>query len=457
MWGGLVVAIGVCTVVALVVVAVRDLAAPVPSPRPTSRQPISAPRLWAASVPKLRPDLADPSLVGPVDGSFGGPAVLDAGTAWIVLTGGSRESQLTAHALDPNTGAALWERPLPDGVCAAQLLDGALVCAASLTRDPISGQQSRWRLVLLDPATGAERASAVRDGDLQSIAVADGRVLLLGQRPGPRAVIEGLSADLRPAFLLDLGTKAPASLMFSDNHIIARQNQPALGPRLDRPRVRHVGGGLTAFWVGRAAAFVDARKGRLVGVRACSRLVDDGARLWCNEPDHAQSYDYRLWPGVRTPAGIRLAFPSLDGANAGRGPAVFFDEAGRVMKVNPATGEVGGVLFDSSLGQAFGMATWPNVVTTYDLTLVSDDAKGLALVEPTQGRVRWTVPDRQASVAFLVGDRLVVGGRGTLAVLDAGTGRLEAEYAGVSDWAVERVGDALVVGDGQQVVRLAGL
>lgn len=61
------------------------------------------------------------------------------------------------------------------------------------------------------------------------------------------------------------------------------------GLALDRRRFREVGSGLIAVWAGQRTAFIDIAGGKLIMMPHCSRLVDDGSRLWCNETDGASA------------------------------------------------------------------------------------------------------------------------------------------------------------------------
>ena len=88
--------------------------------------------------------------------------------------------------------------------------------------------------------------------------------------------------------------------------------------------------GPLALWAGGRTAFVDAASGRLVMMPHCSRLVDDGKRLWCNEVDGATAYSYAGRRLVRV-HGPRLAFPDDDGTGQDRNRPVFLDDDGAAV------------------------------------------------------------------------------------------------------------------------------
>lgn len=448
-----VVAVFVLVVVVGIVVSVLTMGTRTPSPRPPVTQKETAPVEWATTAGQLRPELSSPTVVGSIDGTIDSPMVVDAGVAWVLLTSNSRDVDIAAHGLDPATGRELWRLPMANGLCAPQLLEGSLVCAASVRRDASTDTVSRWRVQLIDPATGKVRRSAEVDAYATIVAVADGRILLLEQRPpAPHALITALTPELKRAFQLDLGAEKLALDMFSDNRITVRHNSPPDGPALDRPRVRTVADGLTALWVGGATAFVDVGKGRLVGLEHCSRLVDDGARLWCNQPDHSQAFDYLLKPGPRTERGIRLAFPDTDPRDPDVSPAMFMDAGGRLMKVDPETGRTEGVLLGTATGQAFGLTIYPDVQSSGGVLLVSDREVS-ASVDAASGSLLWRRNPLKSGQVLRFGDRLVVGDF-NLEVWDVASGATVAAYRNPGGYELAAFGDQLLSVGGDDIALL---
>ncbi|MFC7406764.1 hypothetical protein [Georgenia alba] len=361
------------------------------APAPTSSDVTAT---WQLAATDLREDLGAPELVGHVDGSFDGPPYLSrAGGTWVVLTGTSDDGEIVAHGVDRANGNEQWERELDGALCAPEAIDAGLFCASVLERDQATGIGTRWRLHLLDPATGEDRATADVDAWASAVHVIDDTLVVLEERePNPHAVVRGFSTELEQVWSRDLSKQEGHDEMFSRNRIIGRDGAGVDrdGVVLDRPRFREVGqdGGTLAIWAGSRTAFLDPANGELVMMPHCSRLVDDGERLWCNEGNGVVAYSYRgeRLHEVRT---IRLLFPDTDGnGDTDVTRPVFADDDGRIFSVDLDTGQVNGPFQDLGTGSAFGMPVAPAAGTSQGHTFVSGE-NGIVLLAPDADEVIW--------------------------------------------------------------------
>lgn len=349
---------------------------------------------WVVQDADLRPELDEPDFVGELDGSFDGNYLVDAGPAWLAMTGDEAGGDIALHGLDPESGEEVWRRELDGGLCAPDPLpDGLVFCASALQRDRATDLGTRWRLHLLDPATGQDARTADVEAWASAVHVAGETLMVLEERePSPHAVVSGFTAQLEPRWSLDLVGREHHDDLFSDDRIIGRPG-PGVerdGPIMDRTRFRDVGprGRTVAIWAGMATAFVDPASGELLGLPWCSRLVDDGERLWCNEPDGAVAYSYGLDELHRVER-IRLLFPGTDGGAATDVTRpVFADEDGRVFSVDRGTGHVNGPFADLGTGSAFGQTIEPSVSTSKGHTFISGE-NGLALLTPGSDELAW--------------------------------------------------------------------
>nr|WP_255433677.1 PQQ-binding-like beta-propeller repeat protein [Tessaracoccus sp. MC1865] len=353
-----------------------------PPPRPTG----DVPTVWSLDLVDLRPDLGEGRFETSLSGFMDSTLAIDAGDTWAVVTREEQGGSTRLHGLDAATGKERWRRPMDGVFCADDLLGGQLLCAEPFERE--RGLGTNWTLHRIDPATGATASSADFDGWITGLVVDHGHVLVLEQRlPAPHALITGLDGDLTQAWQIDLSQEEGHADLFSDNRIIIRPEEYPEGPALDRPRVRRVADGLTALWIGARTAFIDVPSGQLVGMPHCSRLVDDGNRLWCNAGSSAVAYDYRLQPITRTEAGVRLAFPYRDPRAGDITVPAFLDQDGALLRVNATTGATEGPLVRTAMGSAFGMAIPPTAATIDGVLVVADDTK-TAAVAP-DGDILW--------------------------------------------------------------------
>lgn len=428
-----------------------------PTGRPGAPGPVTAPieAAWHVKTASLRADLPDAKLIPSPDGVFDSSSVVDAGSAWIVLTGDNQsDDTIVVHALDPGSGRELWQLDLPGARCASRLLGGKLACVVMRDSSTRPGTVAGWRVALLEPATGEEARARNIDGAFTQAIVRGDRLVLVEQRqPAPHAVLTGLGRDLKQVWRLDLADAPGADGLFSTNRIINRREGLPDGPTLDRPRVRAVGRGLTALWAGSRTLFFDAATGRLVALPRCSRLVDDGRRIWCNEPERATSYSYGLKRLAQTETGVRLAFPDRDARDGDVTPAVFLEPEGAVVKVDPATGKTRGILFPSEYGEAFGMAIAPRVVMSGGITLLTH-AHGLASLDMAAQRVRWErLGNETASRIARRGDEVLLLDF-TIRVLDVRTGDVRAERRQSIGLYTEPLGERLVATGPEEIALL---
>ncbi|MFT3833428.1 MAG: PQQ-binding-like beta-propeller repeat protein [Micropruina sp.] len=428
---------------------------PGPSRTPTPTLPELA-ATWSVRPSELRPDLGTGAeLVAPVDGSFDPNRVVAIGTTWVVLSGDAEDRAIAVHGLDASTGRVLWRTDLPNGVCAATPVKSRLVCAASTATDPVTGLGTSWRISLLDPATGRETRGVDFAGWLTLIHADGDRVLLAEQRqPAPHAVLTGLDADLRQRWQLDLRDQPQHAGLFSDNRIYNRKLPIPDGPALDRPRIRKVADGLTALWSGQTTAFVDLRSGKLAGMPRCSRLVDDGERLWCNDGAVAVSYSYSLRNLHETAINTRLAFPYRDPRAGDVTDPVFLEADGRAVRVDPASGTTLGPLAQTYNGSAFGMTISPQASFVAGRTLLSDSTT-LFAVDARTGKLHWQ-RQKPTSMGEAWGWRakLLLAGS-VVRVLDPADGREQSAYRQRRGLYTVLVGDTLVGIGPDEIARLA--
>ena len=393
--------------------------------------------------------------IAALDGQMNDSFAIDAATTWVVLTGDESEHGIVARGLDAETGQQRWQRPMEDGLCATALLDDAVVCAGAVARDPATGLGITWRVAVLDPVTGDERRATEIQGWLTLINVAHGEITLVEQRlPAPHAVVRQLGSDLTERWQVDLSGEAGHDKLFSTDRIYMRTTRLPKGPALDRPRIRIVGGGLIALWSGDGTAFIDPKTGTLLALPYCSRLVDDGERLWCNAGDHAVAYSYQLKALYQTAPGIRLLFPYQDELRDNVTDPVFTQsDDGVTMKVDLTTGETQGALAPTKNGSAFGAVTSPYGLYLGDsVTLLADD-KGTYAMNVRTGEVRWYVKGLTTFGDGLTrnGEFLITGSG--IRVVNPATGETRANYDPAGMY-VQSMKVALAGGDDRVIARL---
>lgn len=410
---------------------------------------------WLVEPSSLRSDVTKPEFTPAMDGTFDGVRAIDAGSAWLVLTGDEHDQQLRLHALLPATGRELWQRPLANGLCAPALLKRSVLCAYSTGTDPATGLGTSWRLLLLDPATGVERRAADFEGWLTLLHVQGDRVLLVEQRqPAPDAELTVLDAGLTQLWHQDLREQSQHDGMFSDNRIYSRNLPIPAGPALDRPRIRTVANGLTALWVGQTTAFVDLAEPALVGMPRCSRLVDDGKRLWCNQGDLAAGLSYRIKPLYETDLGTRLAFPYRDPRAGDVTDPVFLTREGKAVRVDLTTGRTTGPLVDTRNGSAFGLVTSPSAAYVAGVTLIGDSDTTFA-VNARTGAVHWQRDDLRAPNDVLEWNGKLLLAEGHLFVLDPATGSTASSYRQTHGLYTQALGAVLIGTGPDELARLA--
>lgn len=448
--GGLIVVVVVVLRVIGAVTSDRDPGSEVdPGSGPTRPSPAAVPERpmkvsWKLQPTTLRPDLPGAQFIGAIDGDFSGPRVAgeklpDDGDLWLVLTGDKDERRMILHAVDPDTGQVRWQRPMEGGLCATGSGEAGIVCASTLERDQKSGAGRRWLLQTLDPKTGAVERSVERNGWFSALHRSGDTVVALEQRePAPHAVLRGFDAQtLKQRWIDDLSDEPGHDEMFSTNKVINRK-LPDREQVLDRPRFRDVGPdaekgtdggsdqatGLVALWAGTRTAFVQPDSGKLVMMPHCSRLVDDGKRLWCNEVAGAASYSYRgkLLHRVKGP---RLAFPGDDGVGRDRNRPVFIDEGGAPTQVDLESGKVGGAYAAPGAGSAWGMKTTPETESVGRYTFLIGEA-GAMLVDPKKDKIIWNNEDITISDTPILRGHEVLLGNNRWDVLDVRTGEPRA-------------------------------
>lgn len=416
------------------------------------REPIET--AWKVTTAQLRPDLTKGRFISTLSGEFQGRHVTELSGTWVAISADREDRHAVVHGLDAATGEERWRRPFDEVFCASTPLPDGLVCASSLQRDRATDAGTRWRLHVMDAVTGQDLRTVDVDAWLSLLEVIDGRVLLLEERvPTPHAVVRLFDATLKPLADFDLRDLDWHEQMFSRNRMIDRKIRVPEGPALDRPRIRHVGKGLTALWIGSRTLFIDVAKGRIAGMPYCSRLVDDGARLWCNNPEYAQSYSYDLKPGVRTERGVRLAFPQRDPAFGDVTPAVFLDLDGQVVRVDPKTGKTLGVIFDTKSFDVWGLTATATVSIVGKHVILHHPTR-TASFDPLTGKVFWQLgpPELNDPVFDYRGKLLFFDRRAYL--LDSKTGRVQRYFEEPVGIYRQRVGDAFLAFGLEELARL---
>lgn len=452
----LVTTVGLPLCLILVGVVVSGAGTPDRPPRstpPPSPPPQASTTTWALEPGQLRPDLPGARFIPSLDGDFATWYVSEVAGVWLTLTGTDKAEDTELHAVVPGTGVVRWRRELDGALCGSEGPKTGILCASVLQRDAATGLGTRWRLHVLDPATGQDRATRDIDGWLTAVHWTGSAFVALEQRqPAPHAVLRGFAAaDLHPLWTRDLAREPGQEEMFSENRIIGRTEPDRPGLALDRPRLRDVGHGLVAVWAGQRTAFVDPADGRLVMMPHCSRLVDDGSRLWCNEVDGVSGYSYAGSPTVRV-RGPRLAFPGDDGVGVDRNRPVFLDEDGAGVAVNPKTGAVGAPYTPPGRGSAFGETTMPSAETVGDRTFLIGEA-GSMLLDPKEDGILWRNPVITYSDAPIVlGDKVLLPGGRRSPVVDLATG-VTVSQAGLGSLFTLAVRDR-IAGEGPEGISL---
>lgn len=426
-----------------------------PSPLPSSAMAPAPPAQeiaeyrWSVQVKVLRPDLDAPQLVLSPDGSADDVAIPQAKGVWMVMTGQTGiaatprvpDAKVRVHGLDAATGRELWQREMPFGLCATQLLDDKLACASSLARDDRTGLPTRWRLHLLDPATGKTLAQRDVDAWLAMLTVRQDRLVLVEQRqPAPHLAVSGYSSALAPVWRADLAKQALHLGFFSHNRFVYRPDlSPPDGLALQKVRFRQVDSMLT-LWSTGPTAFLNLADGKVLGVPRCSRMYDDGQRIWCNERQRAVAWSRDLAKVVaRTEGGVRLAHPTLDLRHGGRSVPIFVNPSGQVVQVDATTGRTGAVIADTAGRETFAGPLEPST-TQAGGTVLIDDSDGIIGLDAAGQRARWAAPDYLSARVLSHGDKVLVQDRGRLDVLDPATGRVTARLGQLKGQAVVAVG-----------------
>lgn len=370
-----------------------------PSPMPSSAMPgpypgaTQAEPTWQVLSKDLRPDLPESRMLDP-DNSFDDDRqFIRTQRGWGVMVGvqfgrvdGKRpDGQVSLHMLQAATGEELWRRDLRSGLCAVDLLGDQVVCAAATRLDPATGLGTRWQLMTLRPDDGTVVAQSEVDGWFTQLAIHQGRLVVLEQRqPAPHAVVRAFGADLAPLWTVDLQAEPEQARLFSDNRAIVRTDLMVPdGLALDRIRLRELGDDLLAVH-GLAAAFIDLKAGRLVSLKHCTRPIDDGVRIWCNDLGRAQAHDHRLKPLHHTERGVRLAFQSRDPRDAGPMVPLFLNDDDQVVRVDLATGRTLGTILDTGGTETFAGHLPPSAQTSGTVTLVVDGSGIVAIDTRTQ-------------------------------------------------------------------------
>ena len=359
-------------------------------PAPTSRvtTPTSAVRVevgtdWRVLAETLRPELDEPLFQFSTGGGDRADRnVIDGGSTWVVLTGTRQGADIVVHGVDARTGRERWRRPLSNALCAALPLGSSVVCTWALPR---AGRQqgTRWRVSVIDPDTGTDRRTRDLTGPFTLIDLVAGRIVLVEQRrPAPRAVITALAGDLRTDWSTDLSTSAGQAELFTQLEESPRGR--LLGDGVDlTPAVKVVGNGrLIAVTSQTRTALFDARTGQVAGLPRCSRLVDDGDRLWCDDRNRVVAYSYglnRLWG---TAVGIHLA----EHCTRGEQPTfpVFLAKDGTALSINPRTGRTTG-----TLAQSRTVGSQTPTSCQVGSTVVITDANGAFGIDAPRQKLIW--------------------------------------------------------------------
>ncbi|WP_156224427.1 outer membrane protein assembly factor BamB family protein [Pseudactinotalea suaedae] len=365
------------------------------------------------------------------DGAFTGPRMITGDTAWVIAwtTGDSVTSGLAA--IDPASGAVLWDRPLARVVCADQQVDGALLCLA------LDGDT--WVYHRIDATTGADLATAATTlENVQTVhAGGEGLVVIGSAEPAPHAQLSGLGPDGTLLWSFDVATTENADLLFTSVY------DSAGAPVLERPRWRDLDGGLVMLWSTPGVAIIDPGTGATF-VHECRAATPMGDHYYCQvgEDLHRYALDGSLsWSSP----GLRPAVP--EDASDSRLVALGEPTTNRfeVVALDQQTGQIVGdptYRFDQQPGMWTGIILPPTVSAEPDATFVVGDSTLIAL-DPETSTLLWTLPHDHTYVGDIVqiGDVAVVD-TGDALGLDLATGRVLWEHPTIGD--LSRVGDALV-------------
>ncbi|MEL4503451.1 hypothetical protein AAEX63_00760 [Luteococcus sp. H138] len=427
-----------------------------PSPLPSTATPPPipnakpAPYAWGAQVKSLRPDLVSPEVVMAPDATPDlDQPVIAAGKTWVLMTGEGilgREStapdaRIRLHGLDAVTGRRRWQLAMPYGLCGSHLLDGKLACASGETVDETTGLPTRWRLQLVDPASGKVTASTTVDGWFTMAAVQSDRFILVEQaQPAPKLVVHAFTASLAPAWRTDLSVHPLHAGFFSGNRFVTRHDLTVpKGLALEKVRLRQVDQ-MLALWGTRHMAFLDLTNGKVRGVLACSRLVDDGVRIWCNEQGRAAAYSRDLKPLFRTAPGVRLAHPRVDRRHGDRSVPVFVNQHGQVVGVNRAMGKTQGVIADTSAHSTVADALEPIAVQAGGSIFI-DDASGVIGLDQSGTKAVWAVQDYVTLEVLSHGKQALLSDQQVLDVVDPVTGAVSARFKDLPGYTIAGVGN----------------
>ncbi|ACQ82062.1 Pyrrolo-quinoline quinone [Beutenbergia cavernae DSM 12333] len=384
----------------------------------------------AAGVPAVS------NLLPTTDGSFGGDAVLDAGSTWLIRFGNSAGEGRLLVAVDPATGETAWETTFDDAldiVCDARAADATVICLSE-------GADGAYTGHVLDAATGTARTSWPAPG-VTSVALihltGDGVIVVGDADPAPHARLAFLGLDGVERWSLDVADLENADLLFDDFLAQDFSDEPTL--TMERTRWRDLPEGHVLLWSTPGVALIDTASGAVV-VHECLRATAQGEAYYCVADDGVQR---RGLDGsvVWTTPGVDLAFP----ADVGHHDPIAINDQAQLFAFDTETGTLGDVLYDVDpatdwLGpSALGNEEWTVVETPRTLVGVATGSTTAAWTYDATDRIWDTV---------LVGDAVVVDTSGTFVGLDAATGDVLWERGRSYDntgYNVQGIGDDLVL------------
>lgn len=372
---------------------------------------------WSVSPSDLLSDEDAPRFVRSLDGSVDGPSAVRFDDTLVVLASGANNSGLQAFGLDLTAeGAESWSTDMNQGFCAQTALGGRMVCVRNDT-DADQGD-GEWTVESIDPGSGESTTSASVTEQPEFIAVHDDHVILLSQSSEGRPVWTVLDSDLNEQSSSELSQSA-ASGMLATSRVPMRVRDLPSGAVLGDVRVRNLTRGGMAIEVGHATAMV-GQAGKVETVLPCDQVVDDGSRLWCDAGGAVTQYSYSFEPGVKAASGVRLA-TTLPGAQGGA--PVFVNAQGQVVKVEPGTGRVTGVIANTTTTREGATTVWPTATPVKGGSVVADGTRRVFVTE--DGKVRWNIKSKGRGIATTVGDKVAISGD-NVTIVNPNTGKTVA-------------------------------
>ncbi|ROR74503.1 hypothetical protein [Bogoriella caseilytica] len=389
---------------------------PTPDPNwPAPEQPATA---WDVDIRDLR-DLPSVGFV-PNLGGADSPPLGAAEGVWFAVSADRTGEDAMLHGVDADSGEELWRRELDLALCANEAAPGGeIICASAIDRDP-GDFATKWRLHLLDPATGEDEHTEDIDLHVRAIQLhASGIVVIEDREPGPSASVNLYDFDLEEVWSLDLAEVPEHEQLFTSWAYSTRPGpwteEDLRSEPLDLVALGQVGpdGAVLVMQVYAHAVLVEAATGELLGkLSSCFDLIDDGEYLWCGGAlDRLMIYDYagELVIDVQAEAGLRSGLLGLhprEGERILSGRPIAHNWDGELVTISPE---------DGSEGPPYGEIDYDSLTEDSDFRLFgtsayssghrfafNEDLSRMLMLEPDHDEARWefTAPRISAMVVY---------------------------------------------------------